>query len=1095
MSGFSGNLGVLMLRGYSNLTEGKLRLAKISRPVIPDLYHRIRLFDLLDGYRDRQVIWIRGLPGAGKSALISSYIEARKLNYIWYKVDQGDDDPATFFHYLGLAAVHAPFLKAPSLPKLAAELLPNPATFSRNYFREFFGCLETPFVLVFDNYQESSPDSPVHEIIRTALEEIPPKMKVVFLSRGNSPSSLIPMELNCTMAVLSQETLRLTDEESMGIAQLRSRSEPSPKSIQQLNAIAGGWAAGLVLMLEYGHPVKSGLKVTEPFFNYFAGEIFSKLDVSKKELLLKTACLPAITPADAIKMTGFSQAGDLLSDICNRNYFMSKKPGPIYEHHPLFREFLLYKAKEHYEQQELMDNLGKAGDILAQNGQIEDAVELYHSSKKWSSLSELISQQAPILLEQSRFETLEQWLQYLPEHILRSNPWLLYRLGCCRLLFAPADSRKQFVRAFEGFRDKREKTGMFLAASGAVEAIVTEWSDFKRLDPWISVLDDMDRDTEIYPSDEVEVRVVSAMFGALKLRMPQHPNIGKWEVRSMDFIQSDNVDVAQRVMIGGFLAQYRYWKGNLSGALVVIDIMSQLVDSLTQSVMPRLVFLLNEAIHDWHMAEFDHCVQTVSKGLKEGREKGVRIMKDQIMPQAIYASLSRDDLITAKKYLDQMKPVLQSGRLLVISHYHFLVSYYNLLAGNMSSAMEHGQIALKINREVGTPFPEGLVSITVAQIYFELGEGDKAGAHIASAREIGLAMKSKTLEMLLELTTAYFELQRGSGNGKKTGRGGQEFGEKGIEALRRGMEIGRTQGFLNFPGWRSSMMAQLCLKALEFGIEEKYVEDLVRKHKLVPDAPLYETRQWPWPVRIYLLGRFSLVINGQQFSFSGKAQHKPLELLKALIMLGGRDVSLDHLADILWPDADGDKTQRALDTTLHRLRKLMVHKKIISVQDRKLTIDARQCWVDLWALERLLGRVDSACSSAWHNENEMLNLYNTTISLYKGALMGWDLHSSYILPYRERLQNRLLRGLGLLGQYWEENSNWRQASEVYLRILEVDELCEGFYQRLMSCYRKRGYKAEALTVYERCRNNILSKLGVEPSPETKALYRSIRDSG
>lgn len=45
-----------------------------------------------------------GPPGAGKTTLAASYLDSQKRPLLWYQLDEGDADAATFFHYLGLAA-------------------------------------------------------------------------------------------------------------------------------------------------------------------------------------------------------------------------------------------------------------------------------------------------------------------------------------------------------------------------------------------------------------------------------------------------------------------------------------------------------------------------------------------------------------------------------------------------------------------------------------------------------------------------------------------------------------------------------------------------------------------------------------------------------------------------------------------------------------------------------------------------------------------------------------------------------------------------------------------------------------------------------
>jgi ATP/maltotriose-dependent transcriptional regulator MalT len=59
-------------------------LAKITRPRLPRVLERERLFRLLDGCRDHPVIWVTGPAGAGKTTLIASYLDSRKFPCLWY---------------------------------------------------------------------------------------------------------------------------------------------------------------------------------------------------------------------------------------------------------------------------------------------------------------------------------------------------------------------------------------------------------------------------------------------------------------------------------------------------------------------------------------------------------------------------------------------------------------------------------------------------------------------------------------------------------------------------------------------------------------------------------------------------------------------------------------------------------------------------------------------------------------------------------------------------------------------------------------------------------------------------------------------------
>lgn len=284
------------------------------------------------------------------------------------------------------------------------------------------------------------------------------------------------------------------------------------------------------------------------------------------------------------------------------------------------------------------------------------------------------------------------------------------------------------------------------------------------------------------------------------------------------------------------------------------------------------------------------------------------------------------------------------------------------------------------------------------------------------------------------------------------------------------------------------------MKALEAGIEVDHVQQLIRRRNLMPEDPPLECETWPWPIKIHTLGRFSVLRDGRPLRFTGKVQRKPLELLQALIAYGGREVREDQLVEALWPDAEGDAAHRSFATTLHRLRRLVGDDAALVLTGNRLSLDPRRCWVDVWALERLLGTLETTLrqASAGLAPDALGRISDRALALYPGPFLGDDPAYPWAVSLRERLRSRLLRHLDEIGRHWERTAEWEKAAAVYRRGLELDDLTEGFYQRLMICYQCLGRPAEGLATYQRCRRTLSASLGVEPSPETEAICRALR---
>lgn len=59
-------------------------------------------------------------------------------------------------------------------------------------------------------------------------------------------------------------------------------------------------------------------------------------------------------------------------------------------------------------------------------------------------------------------------------------------------------------------------------------------------------------------------------------------------------------------------------------------------------------------------------------------------------------------------------------------------------------------------------------------------------------------------------------------------------------------------------------------------------------------------------------------------------------------------------------------------------------------------------------------------------------------------------------------------------------------------MLQVDPWCEAAHRRLMLALVHSGQRDAALRLYQLCRQLLADERGVEPEPETTALYQQIQ---
>ena len=426
-------------------------------------------------------------------------------------------------------------------------------------------------------------------------------------------------------------------------------------------------------------------------------------------------------------------------------------------------------------------------------------------------------------------------------------------------------------------------------------------------------------------------------------------------------------------------------------------------------------------------------------------------------------------------------------------HYHYLPAWEQILRNNFSAALHDSEASLELSEKVGgSAFHKAFSRITMALALHGLREYEKADDHLKKALVIAREMKSRTSEftcLLFKARLLFAQEEQGNEKGEEK--------EKGRDVLKAALKFGREEGYMNTVVWYPQAMSELCVQALEEGIETEYVQRFIRHRHLVPDKPPIKIETWPWSVKIRTLGGFELFVDDQRVTFPGKAQKKPIELLKALLSQGGRDVSEAQLTETLWPDSEGDAAHSAFTTTLSRLRQLLGYERAVLIEDGKASLDPRFCWVDLWAFEKLAQDVEQTLLSAPGKDKRrnqataVLAMLEKVTALYRGGYLPNDANQAWTISMRERLRNKFLKLVTHVGDLSEQAGQWERAITSYQWAMETDSLNEELFQRLMTCQMKLDRFDEAITTYRLCKHTLLTVFGLTPSEKTEALYRSV----
>jgi len=436
--------------------------------------------------------------------------------------------------------------------------------------------------------------------------------------------------------------------------------------------------------------------------------------------------------------------------------------------------------------------------------------------------------------------------------------------------------------------------------------------------------------------------------------------------------------------------------------------------------------------------------------------------------------LAEGQLDAARQALARAEPLLGPPVLQQAAIWHFLRSRLALIDGRAGDALVDARLAVRLIREVGCPISwAGPLVMQEGQVLIALGRPLEAVPFFEEAGRADSGVQADYCWCLAHLARAL-------------GAGADE------PALRRelgaGLALARRLDWIAFLRPNPQAVAQLCERALERDIEAGFVRRVVAERGLQPQQPAPAV--WPWPIRLRLLGRFEIEIDGRPLVLRGKGAKKPLELLQFVIAAGGSDVASASVVFALWPELEGDHARSAFNVALHRLRKLLGHDSALVLEHGKLGLDSSRVWVDCLAFEALADRLTGPLDAAQAGSAER------ALALYAGP---WrrddDDDAAWQKVCRMRLASKWKRLVRALAAYRIEHGERGAARDLLERAIELEPQAEDLVRELMQLLEAQGEAAAALAAFEHCRETLAATLGVAPAPATLALQTRLREAG
>ncbi len=298
-------------------------------------------------------------------------------------------------------------------------------------------------------------------------------------------------------------------------------------------------------------------------------------------------------------------------------------------------------------------------------------------------------------------------------------------------------------------------------------------------------------------------------------------------------------------------------------------------------------------------------------------------------------------------------------------------------------------------------------------------------------------------------------------------------------------------------GLRRVEMAMLMQRR---AFEQGQREDRVRRSELMPDGPLYGganvnqqiVEQHAVPLlELKMVGRLDVSIGGVPVDPKKIGRKQARVLLLVLAANQGRDVSRDATAQAMWPTRSLENARKNFYTTWSQLRHALVlpdgtcpylvkHQYGCRLDERYVKSDLAR--LDDICRELLFGRIDF---------DEWYEIYTEIDRDFTGDLLPVEENSAVVTKIRGEYRGRLTDALVAATLRLIEAGNPQRGIWFAREAIKRESVREDAHVALMRAQIAHGQRTAAMMTYLNCRRILADELGIDPSPETTALYESL----
>jgi ATP/maltotriose-dependent transcriptional regulator MalT/DNA-binding SARP family transcriptional activator len=1067
-----------------SVSAWKVEPPRLAEPLLSRDRLLTRIEQALGKQRSTGDVFLVSAPaGYGKTTMLAQWAASASIPVAWYHLDAGDADPAVLLTGL----VHALREHLPQSRWSVERLLTHvregtlaPGEVRRAAQIIIAGLAEQvrrPLALVLTGASELPPESGAHLLLDRLLARPPDLLRVVLEAREAPRLRLSPLLAQRRLDGLGAEELRLRDDELSALLALHQVLLTSSE-VEALQALSDGWVTGVLLATDALLPNCIPSCLTPDFnreavFDYLASEVIEALPPQLSAFATQASVLRSMTASLCAELLECGEARALLGALEKRTGFVTRvgrRPEDlVYRFLPLLRQALLDRlaAEEHGPTRRRALHL-RAGDLLRERGDDEEAAHHYAEAGGYERLVALIEARHGSLLRAGRGATLARWLDMLPVVVRAEQPHLQVLLAELHRQAGRLDeARDAAERACKACRPLMDREPALMA-----RALVVRAQGRFAQGHYSEARDDCADAMRITPdeADETFVRAAFTLAGCVQaLSGPQAALTALSGIEERATRRRDLWALARLHYLRSKLAiaqgHYVEAEHEANAALHYAQEDGDEVDAINSHINLGMIKRVTERPREARQELEAAHAQAEAAGYALGVAYALTNLADLELDQRQYRRA-----LKAFQQANQAAEVIQESQLQAYARAG--MGYALVLVGQVARATD-------------------LLNPLLA----ECASDDRALEWLAYALPAAFAChRTGRLSDAIELLSRASNCAQAYDAGADLARAQLQLAavyltqhhQAGVnEALRSALDAaGRADGL-------SALLTEACrlpelwpyLRTLSHPLADELSVKLVRSESELAIT----THPVPEPaasaLRAFAFGDERVLVGIDRVTRWRMPRAREL-----LFFLLDRNepVRKEAVLDALWPEKASETAENAFRQARFQLKQAL-GQNCLAQHDGRWYI-AGDVWLDVREFERLAA--DGERLSTCGELSRAAATIRQALTYYTGPYLA-DTYRDWPVTRRDELARCHLACLERLAVLELRLGHPGSAAQLYYQVLDIEPHRESAHRGLMTYFAGRGEPAEALSQFKRCAATLERDLGVAPSSKTLALAQAI----